>query len=214
MSKLKNIEAIQNMLNGTHRTQTKKTFYFGDTASADRQKHRSDGEEWEEIELGTGLVKKWKQVGSNKVRVSDKHDIIEDLQKYKKTFINCPKATCTCTAPTRIDLKFKAKMGKCEECVIEDETMMKVRDKQGYSKYAIEKMRQNAVSYFRDLSEELEEKIQHMIDGVSYANSDGSVDKWDITDAKKVAERLRADLEEYKEITLKSFDQMEQNNGE
>lgn len=205
MSKLKNIEAIQNMLAGTHRTQTRKTFYFGDTASADRQKHRSDGEEWEEIELGTGLVKKWKKVGNNKVRVSDKHDIIEDLQKYKRQFINCPKETCTCTAPTRIDLKFKAKMGKCEECVVTEETLLKAANKLEYDKYANEKMKQNALSYFADLEAELEEKIKHMIDGVSYVNSDGSVDKWDVTDAKKVAERLRQELNEYKQLVMNGF---------
>ena len=205
MSKLKNINAVQNMLAGTHRMQTKKTFYFGDKASADRQRHRTDGEVWDEVELGTGIIKTWKQVGNHKVRVSDKHDIIEDLQKYKKTFNNCPKETCTCKAPTRIDLKFKAKMGKCEECVVTEETLMKAADRKGFEKYANEKMKQNAISYFRDLGEELEEKIQHMLSGVSYANSDGSVDKWDVTDSQKVADRLREDLEEYKNMVMEGF---------
>ena len=205
MSKLKNIDAIQKMLDGSHRTQTRKTFYFGDSADTERKKHRSDGEEWEEVELGTGQIKKWKQVGSNRVRISDKHDILEDLQKYKKKFINCPKDVCTCNNPTRLDLKFKSKLGKCEECVVTEETLMKAANKREYDKYANEKMKQNAISYFKDLEAELEENIKHMMDGVSFANSDGSVDKWDITDYTNLAKRMRAELNEYKQMVMDGF---------
>ncbi len=213
MSTLKNIDAIKNMLAGTHRTQTRQSFYMGDTARSERQKHRADGEEWEEVELGTGILKKWKQVGNTKVRVSGTSGILEELQKYKKQFINCPKDVCTCTAPTRIDLKFKSKMGKCEECVVTEETLLKATNRTEFDRYAIDKMRQNAESYFNDLSAELEEKIQHMMDGISFTNSDGSVDKWDTTDALKVANRLREDLEEYKKLVMDGFAKKEEELG-
>ena len=102
MSKLKNIKAVKEMLDGKHKTQTKKTISFTDKVFVKREV----GETWTDDK-----GQKWEQRKGYKVKVGK----LSKLRTELREFPNCNKesGSCTCTEPGTADLKMKANSIPC-----------------------------------------------------------------------------------------------------
>mgnify|MGYP003557943760 FL=1 len=176
MSKLKNIEALQHMMAGTHRLQTKTIHGFVDAeAEHEKNKRREIGEIWEEKDFNGHSIW-WEQKDGYRVKYHRHPDVSKMIHELNTSFPNCPKETCTCLSPTRLDFKFQRMMGMCEDCLIKMETKMKLEGT--FNQYAIDKMKANAEAFFRDADKEVE-VLKMALKDVSFVGDEtGEVERW------------------------------------
>ena len=160
-NKLKNVKAVKEMLDGKHKTQTKKTVSFADKVI----ERREVGETWTD-----NKGQKWEQRNGYKVKVGK----LSKLRKELKSFPNCNKETCTCIEPGQADLKMKAIHGMCLNCVVEMEHKLKLNGE--YEEYERKKMLANAEAWLKQA--ELEKEVLKTTLKASFVNEDGSIEKW------------------------------------
>ena len=160
-NKLKNVKAVKEMLDGEHKTQTKKTVSFADKVI----ERREVGETWTDDK-----GQKWEQRNGYKVKVGKLSKLREEL----KSFPNCNKETCTCIEPGQADLKMKAIHGMCLNCVVEMEHKLKLNGE--YKEYERKKMLANAEAWLKQA--ELEKEVLKTTLKASFVNEDGSIEKW------------------------------------
>jgi hypothetical protein len=207
MSKLQNIKTIQKMLDGTSRWQTRTTVGFSDVDSVkEKNKEREDGEIWEE-KTGEHSSVWWRLENGIKVKYSvhpTMADEFRDVRLGLKKFWNCPKETCTCTAPKPIDEKLRKKTGMCEDCLISFETKLKIQGK--FNQYAVEKMKNNALSFFKQADEDVEQIKSELGQGISFVNEQGDVEKWGTEGKTNLLERIDSEYNKFKESVLSQIE--------
>lgn len=202
MSKLKNIKALRDMMAGNHRTQTKKTFGY---RKKKEHKIREVGETWEEEINGTTFI--WEQKEGYRVKRSKNAKVIDALRAELNSFPNCPKETCTCTNPTRLDRKFRRFMGICFDCNLKRETALQIQGK--YEEYAKNKMKTNAEAFFKQADKEVEILKKSLSEKIGYVNEDGSEEIWESTDQAGMIRRIDEDYNDLKDFILNGFDEEE-----
>ena len=187
-SKLKNVKALRQMLDGNHRLQTRKTIGFSDSeATVNRSKVREVGEIWEEKDFHGNTVW-WEQHDGWRLKSSHHPDLqktFQDIREYQRSFPNCSKEKCTCVNPSRIDEKFRRMMGLCEDCVISMETSLKIQGK--FNEYAFDKMKANAESFFKQADVEVEvlkREIQNIHFAGDETDQNNVVEKWSFQDTE------------------------------
>lgn len=163
-NKLKNVKAVKEMLQGTHKTQTKKliSVYKEDTISV----KRNVGDVWVD-ENGVS----WEQKSGYKVKLGK----LAKHREYMNTFPNCPKEVCTCHKPSNADEKMRGYHGMCLDCVIDMEHTMKINGT--FDEYQRKKMLDNANVWLKNAETE-KELLKYAI-RQKYFNEDGSVDEWE-----------------------------------
>lgn len=204
-SKLKNVKAVNEFLAGTHRTQTNKTFGFSNAADqAEKNKKREVGEKWVEIN-SNGTEIEWEQKEGYRIKsFKNLSGAVQEARDFLYSFPNCPKETCTCKVPTRIDQKFKKFMGMCEDCVISNETKLKMEGK--FKDYAVGKMKANAESFFRQADMEvsiLKEALRSKIDFV--AGADGFIENWENTNPEWMVNQIDEQYDKFKTKTMEKL---------
>jgi len=180
--KLKNIKAVSEMLEGKHKTQTKKTVSF-DKKQVIR---RNVGETWTD---DTG--QKWEQRNGYKVKVGKLAKLREELKSFPK----CRKDVCTCTTPGSADLKMKAYHGMCLDCVVETEHELKLKGE--YDTYEKKKLLNNAESWLKQA--EIEKEVLKTTIKASFVNEDGSTEEWDGLSEEEVMKQIEEGFEKFKE---------------
>lgn len=208
MSKLKNIKAINQMLAGEHRYQTRKSVGFSDIDyQKEKNKERQVGDIWEEINAKGETVCWWEQKDGYRLKYNVNPQISREFQKIKQelnSFKNCPHDECKCKKPNQLDEKFRRLMGMCHECVIDYETKLKINGK--FNDYAREKMRQNALGWFKQADVEVEVIKKNIEDGISYvAGADGIVERWETENKEALLNRIDEDYNRFKEQILEKF---------
>lgn len=210
MSKLQNIKAIQQMIEGTHKFQTKKTFSFrshNDEVQKEKRKEREVGEIWEEKDYEGKTVCWWEQYQGYRRRHGvhpDVSKIFDEIRQRKVTFVNCPKEECTCKKPSRLDERFKKMMGLCHDCVVAMETNLKIHGK--FDQYALQKMQENAKAFFREKDAELEQIKKELTNPISYvAGADGIEEKWEVENSTGLIQTIEENYNKYKQSVLESF---------
>ena len=168
--KLQNIKAIKQMIEGTHRTQTKNNvgMYTGKTHQI-----RKVGEKWEETINGT--LYEIEQRDGYRVK-KPKNSIAEDVKTYLNSFPNCKK-DCTCTTPSSLDKKMRAIHGMCFDCVVEMEHDLKKQGK--YEEYERNKIRNNAEAWLK----RAEDDVRLLKDAYTKSsevvqNAEGDIETW------------------------------------
>ena len=138
--KLQNVKAIQQMLDGTHKFQTKKTVGFSD-AKSKQYEHREIGDTWEETDAhgNTYIVE---QRDGFRIRKTKNSDLFQSVRDELQSFPNCRKETCTCIGTHHLDQKMRKIHGMCFDCVIEMEHELKKAGQ--YEEYEQNKIRENA----------------------------------------------------------------------
>jgi hypothetical protein len=180
--KLKNIKAVSEMLEGKHKTQTKKTVSF-DKKEVVR---REVGELWTDTK-----GQEWEQRKGYKVKVGKLAKLREEL----KGFPNCRKDVCTCIDAGQADLKMKAYHGMCLDCVTDMEHDLKLKGE--YDEYERKKLLNNAESWLKEA--EIEKEVLKTTIKASFINEDGSTEEWDGLSEEKVMKQIEEGFEKFKE---------------
>jgi hypothetical protein len=180
--KLKNIKAVNEMLLGEHKTQTKKVIAFDEKKVI----KRDVGTTWSDDKGQT-----WEQKNGYKVKVGKFAKLREDL----KSFPNCNKETCVCIEPSQVDLKMKAYHGMCLNCVVEMEHKLKLDGT--YDEYERKKLLSNAEAWLK--SAEIEKDIVKAGMKAKFINEDGSIEDWGGQNEEEVMARIEDGFTKFKE---------------
>lgn len=195
-NKLQNIKAIQQMLEGNHKFQTKKTVGFSD---AKQVEHREIGDIWEETDT-TGVTYVIEQRDGFRIRKTKNSDIFQSIRDEIRAFPNCRKDVCTCAGTHQLDQKMRGVHGMCFDCVIEMEHEMR---KDGtFDEYARNKVRENALAWLRDAERDVEMLKKTYTQAAEFVtNGEGETEKW----AAKMTPA------EFDETVQKEFDKFKEN---
>lgn len=197
MGKLKNNKALAEMLQGRHRSQTKTTVFVGG-ASEPVKSHREVGEVWYVTNPTTKAVTRWEQKQGYQIKQSVASFELEKLLDPKVVFKNCYE-DCNKKSYTPVDKKLGIRTGRCLDCTAKYETKLRYEGK--FEQYALEKMKSNAESFFKQADAEVEEIAKSMEEGATFVNVDGREEKWEGKDATKV----REEYVKFKQKTLQAY---------
>ena len=187
-NKLRNVQAVKEMLQGTHKFQTKTTISFHDLDK--KTVERAVGDIWFDDDGN-----EWEQKKGYKINKGKLSGLFDD----QYTFKNCRKEVCTCKDPGRADLKMKTIHGMCLDCVVDMEHELTLDGK--YNEYAQNKLKQNAMAWLRDSEQEVEELKEAVLRAPEFVNTDGSLNKWELT----------YNPEDMKKSIADQFEQVKQN---
>ena len=196
-TKLRNIEAIKKMLDGTHRTQNKTTVGFSDADKVAKQNtKRTPGEVW------TENGEEWEQREGFKIK-KGKMDEIRQLIANKMPE-NCPK--CNNTMTKRLDEKFWKLEKHCFDCQVDFEHNLRIEGK--YEAYEKERILKNAEAWLKDAEQEAKEIIESFRNPENFTNVDGTTEQWNgaIT-AEEIADKIEKEFELFKENFINELKQ-------
>jgi hypothetical protein len=207
--KLQNIKAIQQMLDGTHKFQTKKTVGFSDAdATAKRNERHDVGDVWEETDTVTGITYVIEQREGFRIKKTKNSEVLQSVREELRSFPNCQKETCTCMASSKthpLDEKMRKIHGMCFECVIEMEHELKKSGK--YEEYERNKIRENALAWLATAEQDVKLLRETYTQAAKFvSNSDGVTETWT---SKMTPEEFDATIQEqfnkFKENFLKQI---------
>lgn len=193
--KIDSIQDVKNLLAGNHESQNK--LQFGYEPTEEPQVSRivgekwfdSDGNEWEQKEgYVVKLGKEWQQ----------------ELHRDLHTFKNCPKETCICTLPKRLDNKMRTIHGMCFDCVIEMEHKLRIQGK--YTEYEREKMKKNALAWLAE-AERDKNLIAEELSKAEFVNSFGDVERWDVgTTKEELLKKIEEEFQKFREDFIQKLE--------
>jgi hypothetical protein len=195
MAKLQNIKAIRQMIDGSHRTQTRKTFGY------ERKKDSSTrkvGDIWEET-LPNGHVIEWEQKQGYRVRRAKNMKVLLDLQEELKKYPNCY-PDCSKKKYTAHDEQIKKAHGMCLDCLSRYETELKITGK--FKDYERKTTRSYMEDFFREAEKE-KEIIKRTLEDLNYVEEDGNTEKWIFENKEEFLQKIDTDFEKLKEKILK-----------
>ena len=197
MSKLNNVKAVNQMIRGEHRTQTRKTKGY-EKKSIERQ----IGESWVDKN-----GQKWIQKNGYKAKVGKLNKI-----RNVATVSLCPQCD---KKLTNFDKQFVTREGKCHDCIVKEETLMVcegyVKKEPIYEQWEREKIRKNVNSFLQDASKDVE-MLKKKFTKTDYVNSDGTIDKWRLPESVEAIETsLDKQFEKFKDELLEKLEQGDKN---
>jgi ribosomal protein L37AE/L43A len=188
-TKLRNIEPIKKMLDGTHRTQNKTTVGFSDADKVAKQNQkRAIGECW--VENG----EEWEQREGFKIKKGKMDEIRQLIANKMPT--TCPK--CNNPMTKRLDEKFWKLEKHCFDCQVDFEHNLRIEGK--YEEYEKQRMLANAENWLNDAEAEARELAAAFRNPLTYANADGTIENWSggMT-GDEMAEKIENEFELFKE---------------
>ena len=203
-SKLRNVQAIQQMLQGTHKTQTRKTFGFSDVKnSVELNKKRKVGERWTDANGD-----EWEQRQGFRNKNPRQGEMLVELRKLFELPDTCP--DCGNPMGSRLDKKMYPIHKKCFDCVVVMETKMRYNGT--YEDYARNKIKANVLAWLKDTDNEVIAFKKSLENQIEYVNGDGSVEKWSMPNKKKTLKRIDADYKRFKDDLLKGLETKNETN--
>ena len=198
--KLQNIKAVQQMLEGNHKFQTKTTIGFSDAKdAAKKSEHHNIGDVWEETDA-SGITYLVEQRDGFRVRKTKNSDIFQSIREEMRVFPNCRKETCTCVKANAVDEKMRKIHGMCGDCVIDMEHEM--RKAGTYEEYEKNKIRENALAWLKNAERDVELLKQSYTQASQFVtNAEGETESWG----------ARMTPEEFEETVQKQFDKFKEN---
>lgn len=198
--KLQNIKAINQMLDGTHKFQTKTTIGFSDAHDAAKKSERHNiGDTWEETDT-SGVTYIVEQRDGFRIRKTKNSDILQSVRDEIRSFPNCRKDTCTCSGAHPLDQKMRGIHGMCFDCVIEMEHEMR---KDGtFDEYARNKVRENALAWLQEAERDVEMLKKAYTQATQFVtNGEGDTETWS----------AKMSIDEFEETIQKEFDKFKEN---
>ena len=176
--KLQNVKAIQQMLEGNHKFQTKKTVGFSDAdATAKRNERHEIGDVWEETDTVTGITYVIEQRDGFRIKKTKSSDVLQTVREELRSFPNCRKETCTCVGLHHLDQKMRKIHGMCFDCVVEMEHELKKTDK--YEEYEQNKIRENALAWLASAERDVQLLKEAYTQASTFVtNSEGEQEHW------------------------------------
>lgn len=194
MSKsLRNIDALKKMLAGEHKSQTRKTFGFTEQV----KEKREVGDKWVD-ENGV----EWEQKEGYRINTTK---VLDEIKGYimPKTCPSCNKEMKRTKANTKMWNVHKM----CLDCVVEMEHRLRLEGK--YEEYEKQKVRANVEAWIREAETEVNDIVNEMTKDLSFANSDGTLEKWDnpIKDKEEFRKKVFEEFEQFKKDLLTKVEQ-------
>ena len=195
MSKLQNIKALNQLLAGDHKMQTRKSFIMGPTSEnrANAQKQWNVGDTWEEKDATGKVVAIWEQREGYRTKMSPQMKVLQEAKESWNEYPNCLHPECITKPKNRLDKKFSLKRGMCADCVFEMETKLRISGQ--YEEYERTKMLDKAESMFRSTDSEIEDVKKNMTGKISFAKANGDSEDWSANE--KLFNKL---IEEYNQV--------------
>lgn len=201
-TKLNNIKAIRQMLDGVHRTQTKTSVSFSETKKAEEE--RKVGDVWVD-ENGV----EWEQRSGFRIQ-KGKMDEVRSLIAASRMPSVCP--VCGQAMTKRLDVKFWKLEKRCFDCQVEFEHELRIEGK--FEQYAKDRIRRNAEAWLADAEQEAVEIINAFRNPVAFANSDGTMENWSGgKTAKEIADQIESEFLKFKEDFLNKLKEGNTQNG-
>ena len=211
-NKLQNVKAIKQMLDGTHRTQTRKSFHFWDSLNDDKNNHHQSGDVWYEYDSNGEIIKTWFQLSKYRVLAQGKWDSYEEYINHKddvvemlNPFSNCipDNKDCTQDTPSKLDRKLAVKTGMCDSCLAKYELKRQISG--DFDDYAMDKMRNNLKSWIRDQRIELDNWKESLRGGISYLNNgDADEESWG-GDVEMIISKIEQEFSQMKSEMYKNY---------
>ena len=172
-----NIEMVRSMLNGE-----RPVTILGYQAPVE-EKHEI-GDKWTDSK-----GKHWEQTAGGPSRQTPVMDIIRaELNDI-----------CSCCGAEirwgdRYDRKFYHKTGKCFNCLIQEETQLRIKGQ--YKLYEQKKVFQNQRAYLLDIRKKLREAFDYTKEHkeITYVNSNGFIESWENTARRELLDNLKKDF--------------------
>ena len=207
--KLQNIKAVKQMLDGTHKFQTKKSIGFSDAKQkAKKNERRKVGDIWDE-EIN-GITYTVKQENGFRVK-KPKNSVAAEVREYLNSYPNCQEKCCK-TSYNHLDEKMRKIHGMCYDCVINMEHKLQKEGK--YDEYVQKKTYDNAVAWLKRAEQDVKHLKQvYTEDYSTVANADGQLETWK---AKMTPEEFEKTVEQqftkFKKKFLKNLNKPKENN--
>ena len=172
-----NIEIVKDYLNGE-----RPLTVVGYAAPAE-QKH-SVGERWTD-----SRGREWEQKENGPVRVTKVIDIVRAEFDDR-----CSDCGCEIRWGSRHDRKFFNKTGKCFDCLIKEETDLRIKGQ--YVLYERKKILNNQRTYLLDIRAKLREAFDFTKEHkeLTYVNSNGFVERWENNARDDLLKNIRKDF--------------------
>ena len=200
--KLQNIKAVKQMLDGTHKFQTKKTIGFSDAKQkAKKNEKRNVGDVWDE-EIN-GIMYTIEQKNGFRVK-KPKNSVMSEVREYLNSYPNCQKECCK-TSYNHLDKKMQKIHGMCYDCVIDMEHNLKKQGK--YEEYERKKITENALAWLKRAEQDVEHLKQvYTEDYTTVAGADGQLETWK---AKMTPEEFENKVEkEFEKFKIKFLENL------
>ncbi len=204
--KLQNIKAVQQMIDGTHKFQTKKSVGFSDADAAAKQNERHEvGDVWEETDAVSGITYIIEQRNGFRIKKTKSSDVLQTVREELRAFPNCRKDTCTCLGAHHLDQKMRKIHGMCFDCVIEMEHDLKKQGK--YEDYEQQKIRENALAWLASAERDVTLLKEAYTQASTFVtNSDGEKEHWTARmTPEEFEETIQAQFNKFKENFLKKL---------
>ena len=204
--KLQNIKAVQQMLDGTHKFQTKKSVGFSDAKQKAKSAERHEvGDTWEETD-SAGNVWIIEQRDGFRVRKTKNAEVFQEIRESLRAFPKCRKDTCTCVAPKPLDETMRKANGMCFDCTIEMEHELRKDGK--FEEYQKTRMRENALAWLRNAEQDVEMLKQTYTQATEFVlNADGEQETYAARmTPEEFSEKVESEFAKFKEDFLKRLD--------
>jgi len=188
--KLQNNKTVRQMLDGTHRSQTKKTVGFSDIdLIKEKQQKREIGDRWTDAK---GVV--WEQKDGFRVKGADRGDRLQEIREYLAKPKVCPE--CEVDMTKRLDSKYYNMFTMCMDCSIEKENKMRIAGT--WKEFERQHILRNVKAWLKDAEAE-KEIVKQQLENTSYVNSDGTLEKWELPyDVVEQKQRIDEGFEKFK----------------
>lgn len=113
----------------------------------------------------------------------------EILKKARKPWF-CPE--CEGVMNKRLDDRMWYRHGKCFDCVVKEETKMRVDG--SWEIYQKDKMVRNAISQLEEIKDQLEEALKYVDENPTFVNEFGDIEEWKGIDSTELRENIEGDL--------------------
>jgi len=176
-NKLQNTKAVKQLLDGTHKLQTKTSISLSNSGKTNIR--RTVGETWIE-KNANGIEFKWEQKDGFRVK-RPVNSILDKITNALTLPDDCPSCKQNMHGSEKhLNKKMYFKIGKCFDCIVKEETLIR-SDKDKWTKYSSKKMLSNASGWFKDADKEVA-ILKSTLKDIVWENADGRVGEIDRTE--------------------------------
>lgn len=209
-----NLDILREIDAGKHPTQTKTTIGFSDVdkirelvlkQKQDLGRKREIGETWIE-DTPAGKIKCTQQDGyvtRIKEDVSAFSDGLRDIREFLNSLSNCSDPKCQTKQYSRADKKAIIRTKLCVSCLAAKEDILRATGK--FHEYEVEKMQKNALSFFKDSDDYINEVVKELQNGRTVLGEGGTEEK--IPPTPELAAAILYDYLEFKADALKQLEE-------
>ena len=199
--KIDGLNDVKKLIAGQHDSQNKISVGYNED-NIDENINRNIGDKWFD-EDGN----EWEQKNGYKIKLGKEWQ--QELHEYLTSFPNCPKESCTCTFPKKIDEKMKKVNGMCFDCVVQMEHKIRIEGK--WDQYEKRKVKENAMAWLNE-AESDKNAIANELSRLEFTNDFGDNEKWKTPFNKE--EMLQKIEKEFDEFRKNFIEQLERDLGE